>query len=296
VSEAVFPSLRGRACIVTGAGRGFGRLMALGLVRQGALVLGSAARSAAEIAETARLAAQVPGGGRFVPARADVSEPADCERLVQSALGEFGRVEVLINNAARGPREANENFFVARPKFWEAPADAFRRMVDTNLSGQFYMAKAATPHMLARGFGRIVNISTSLPTMVGQGMAVYGACKAALETLSVVWSRDLAGTGVTCNVLLPGGPADTELIPGGVVGTRAKADFRQGKGPRGDEGRVGGILPAEIMVTPALWLAADDSAAYNGRRFVAKDWDPELTPAVAAEGAVQAQFDAPRIM
>lgn len=181
-------------------------------------------------------------------------------------------------------------------RFWEAPPEAFERMVDTNLTGQFLMARAATPQMLHTGFGRIVNISTSLPTMVGQGMAVYGACKAALETLSVVWSRDLSGSGVTCNVLLPGGPADTELIPGDGVGTRAKPDFRQGKGARGDEGRVGGILPAEIMVVPTLWLAADDSAAYNGRRFVAKDWDPDMSPADAAQRAVQPQHDAPRIM
>jgi 3-oxoacyl-[acyl-carrier protein] reductase len=209
---------------------------------------------------------------------------------------EFGGIDVLVNNAARGPREAHDNFFAAKPKIWETPVDAFGRMVDTNLTGQFFMAKAVMPTMLAARFGRIINISTSLPTMVAQGLAVYGACKAALEVMSVVWSRDLVDTGITCNVLLPGGPADTELIPGGQVGTRALAGFRAGKGPRGDEGRVGGILPAEIMVSPTLWLAADDSAAYNGRRFVAKDWDSDLTPAAAAAGAVQAQNDAPRIM
>jgi 3-oxoacyl-[acyl-carrier protein] reductase len=227
---------------------------------------------------------------------ADVTSVADCERLVRTALAQFGSLQVLINNAARGPREADENFFAAKPKFWDAPPEAFARMVDTNLTGQFFMARAAVPSMLTQGLGRIVNISTSLPTMVGQGMAAYGACKAALEVLSVVWARDLAGTGVTCNVLLPGGPSDTELIPGGVVGTRAKPDFRAGKGPRGDEGRIGGILPAEIMVPPTLWLAADESAAYSGRRFVAKDWDPEIPAAAAADAAVQAQHDAPRIM
>lgn len=295
MTEPVFASLENRACIVTGAGRGFGRLMTLGLLRQGARVLGSAGRNAAELAETERLAASV-GSGRFVAAMADVASNADCERLVETAMREFGRVDVLVNNAARGPREAHEDFFAAKPRFWEAPPAAVERMVNTNLTGQFFMARAATPHMLRAGFGRIVNISTSLPTMVGQGMAVYGACKAALETLSVVWSRDLEGTGVTCNVLLPGGPSDTELIPGGGVGTRARPDFRQGKGAPGDEGRVGGILPAEIMVTPTLWLAADDSAAYNGRRFVAKDWDPDLPPASAAQRAVQPQQAAPRIM
>jgi NAD(P)-dependent dehydrogenase (short-subunit alcohol dehydrogenase family) len=296
MSEPQFDSLRGRVCVVTGAGRGFGRLMALALVRQGAKVLGSAARKRAELEETAQLARAVEGAGQFVPRLADVSKPRDCDDLVAATVAQFGRIDVLINNAARGPREANEDFYNAKPRFWETPVDAFARMVDTNLTGQFCMARAAMPHMLQQRFGRIVNISTSLPTMVMQGLAVYGACKAALEVLSVVWARDLANTGITCNVLLPGGPADTALIPGGEIGTRAKQDFRAGKGPRGDEGRVGGILPAEIMVTPTLWLAADDSAAYTGRRFVAKDWDPDLTPEAAAQGAMQAQFDAPRIM
>lgn len=296
MSGPQFQSLRGRVCLVTGAGRGFGRLMALGLAQQGAKVVGSAARSRTELDETARLVKSLGGAGEFFPQMADVSKPLDCAQLVQATIAQFGRIEVLINNAARGPREANEDFFNAKPRFWDTPIDAFTRMVDTNLSGQFFMARAVVPHMLEQRFGRIVNISTSLPTMVAQGLAVYGACKAALEAMSVVWARDLANTGVTCNVLLPGGPADTELIPGGVVGTRAKPDFRAGKGPRGDEGRIGGILPAEIMTLPTLWLAADESASYTGRRFVAKDWDPDLAPDAAALAAVQAQFDAPRIM
>ena len=158
------------------------------------------------------------------------------------------------------------------------------------------MARAATPQFLANKFGRIVNISTSLPTMVMQGLAAYGSTKAGLEVATIVWSRDLADTGVTANVLLPGGPADTALIPGGTVGTRTPADFRQGKGARGDEGRVGGILPAEVMVAPTLWLCADESNACNGRRLVAKDWDPDLDPATAAAGCMQPQNPNPRIM
>jgi len=149
----------------------------------------------------------------------------------------------------------------AKPRFWQAPVAAHRTLVGSNLIGAFQMARAVTPGMVEQSFGRIINISTSLPTMVMQGLAAYGATKAALEVGSVVRARDLEGTGVTVNVLLPGGPSDPALISGGVVGTRAKADFVAGKGPTGDEGRVGGILPAEIMVPPTLWLCADDSAA-----------------------------------
>ncbi len=294
---AAYPSLRGRSVLITGAGRGFGRLMALGLVAQGARVLGTSARAADELAATAADANRTAQhGGRFEPLLADVSVVADCERTVAHAIARFGRIDALINNAARGPIEADPNYFLAKPKFWEADPNAYRTMVETNLIGAFLMARAATPPMVAQGFGRIVNISTSLPTMVMQGLAPYGALKAALETSSVVWARDLEGTGVTVNVLLPGGPADTALIPGGTVGTRAIAGFAAGKGARGDEGRVGGILPAEIMVEPTLWLCADDSSAFTGRRIVAKDWDPDLPPGEAAAGAMQPQHPTPRIM
>lgn len=312
-----YASLSRRNIVVTGAGRGFGRLMSLALVQAGANVLGTTGRSPEELQRTAQLAsgaavgdaaevfsvaagvaARAPGGkaGRFVGLRADVSDYAQCEQTVAHACSEFGRVDALINNAARGAKEANNDFFVAKPKFWEAPPDAWSLMVKTNLIGAFFMARAVMPQLLANNFGRIINISTSLPTMVMQGLAAYGPAKAGLEVASILWARDLQGTKITANVLLPGGPADTALVPGGTVGTRAQAGFRQGKGARGDEGRVGGILPAQIMVAPTLWLCADESQEFNGRRFVAKDWDPDLDPTAAAAGCVQAQSSSPRIM
>ncbi len=295
-----YPSLRGRSVVVTGAGRGFGRLIALALVEQGARVLGTSARAAAELEQTradAELAAARSGaGGEFVALLADVSRAEDCERTVAEATSRFGRVDALVNNAARGPLEAHASYFVDKPKFWEATPEAFRTMVETNLIGAFLMARAAAPGMVSRGFGRIINLSTSRPTMVMQGLAAYGATKAGLEVSSVIWAKDLAGTGVTVNVLLPGGPSDTALIPGGVVGTRAPADFRAGRGATGDEGRVGGILPAEVVVPPALWLCADESGEYTGRRIVGKDWDPELPWAEALARAMAPRQDAPSIM
>ncbi len=295
-----YASLQGRAVIVTGAGRGFGRLIALALVEQGARVLGTSARAGAELLETAAAAAaaiQASGlGGEFAALQADVSRPEDCERTVDEAIRRFGRLDVLVNNAARGPLEADSNYFAAKPRFWNAPPDAYRTMVETNLLGPFFMARAAVPGMVERRFGRVINVSTSRPTMVMQGLAAYGATKAGLEVNSVVWAKDLEGSGVTVNVLLPGGPSDTALIPGGTVGTRAPADFRAGKAATGDEGRIGGILPAEVIVPPALWLCADESGDYSGRRLVAKDWDPELPWRDALARALQPRQSAPSIM
>ena len=296
----LYPSLRGRVVLVTGAGRGFGRLMALALAEQGARVLGTSARNRAELDATAadvEAAAQAAGrGGRFVAALADVSREADCEAVAAVAVREFGRIDALVNNAARGPMEANPDYFAQKPKFWTAAPEAYRRMVETNLVGAFLMARAVVPGMVERGLGRIINVSTSHPTMVMQGLAAYGATKAGLEAATVMWAKDLEGTGVTANVLLPGGPADTALIPGGGVGSRAQPGFRAGQGPTGDEGRIGGILPAEVIVPPTLWLCADDSAAFNGRRIVGKDWDPDVDPEVARAKAMQPQAATPRIM
>lgn len=290
-----YASLRDRIVIVTGAGRGFGRLIAVALAAQGARVVGTAARAEAELRET-EAQVRAAGRGAFLPLLADVANPEDCERVVSAALGAWSRVDALVNNAARGPIEADPDYFRRKPKFWEATPDAYRRMVETNLVGAFQMARAAVRPMLAQGFGRIVNLSTSNPTMVMQGLAAYGATKAGLEAATVMWAKDLAGTGVTANVLLPGGPSDTALIPGGTVGTRSIPGFRAGKGPKGDEGRTGGILPAEIIVPPALWLCADDSSAWNGRRFVAKDWDDDLPPEDAARGASTQPRSAPAVM
>lgn len=299
-ADASYASLQGRSVLVTGAGRGFGRLIALALVERGAHVLGTSARNRSELEQTARdasaAAAAAGRGGRFLASVADVSQYADCERVHAEAVQSFGSVDVLVNNAARGPLEANAEFFTAKPKFWTAAPEAYRRMVETNLVGAFYMARVVVPAMVERGFGRVINLSTSLPTMVAQGLAAYGATKGGLEVATVQWARDLVGTGVTVNVLLPGGPADTALIPGGIIGTRARADFRAGKGPTGDEGRTGGLLPADVIVAPALWLCADESAGCNGRRLVAKDWDPDLPGTEAAARALQPQHETPRIM
>lgn len=296
----LYPSLRGRVVLVTGAGRGFGRLMSLALAEQGAQVLGTSARNRAELDATAAAvnaaAAAAGRGGRFVGALADVSSETECEAVAAQATREFGRIDALVNNAARGPMEANPNYFQEKPKFWSAPADAWRRMIETNLVGVFLMTRAVVPGMLERGLGRIINISTSHPTMVMQGLAAYGAAKAGVEAATVMWAKDLAGTGVTANVLLPGGPADTALVPGGGAGKLAAADYRAGKGPTGDEGRIGGILPAEVIVPPTLWLCADESSAFNGRRIVGKDWDPEVAPELAVAKAMQPQGVAPRIM
>jgi 3-oxoacyl-[acyl-carrier protein] reductase len=253
--------LAGRVAIVTGGGRGLGRAMTLGLARAGAAVVATAAR---EMSEVERVAAEADAG-RVVPVLADVTKEEDCARSVATALDRFGRLDILVNNAGRGMKYVSEDFMTAPTRFWETSADAWRLVIDTNVVGPFLMARAAAPLMLAAKWGRIVNISMNAETMRRRGFSPYGPSKAALESETIIWAQDLAGTGVTVNALLPGGATLTGMIP---------ASFP-------DHLRATLLDPA-IMVPPLLWLASTRSDGVTGRRFIAAEWredDAELAAA-----------------
>ena len=209
-----------RVVIVTGGGRGLGREMALSLAASGARVVITAARSPKELDQVAREAGEIAGNGRCLPVAADVTNPADCERTLAEALREFGPVYGLINNAGRGMRLISETFNVEPTRFWEADGDAWRSIMDININGAFHMSRTIAPVLIDQGAGMIVNISTSPVTMTRRGYSPYGPSKAALEACSVAWARDLDGSGVGVNVLLPGGASDAALLPGRGPGRR----------------------------------------------------------------------------
>jgi NAD(P)-dependent dehydrogenase (short-subunit alcohol dehydrogenase family) len=147
--------------------------------------------------------------------------------------------------------------FVADPlPFWEADPEKWWTMVAVNLRGPFYLSRAAAPHMIARKWGRIVNITTSFSTMIRAGNMPYGQTKAALEAGSASWAGDLAGTGVTVNVLIPGGAADTGMIPMEAMPDRTK------------------LVPPQAMAAPIRFLASSVSDGVTGKRFVAQHFDP----------------------
>ena len=266
----MYPSLRGRAVIVTGGGRGLGREMALALAEAGALVAITAA-SAKGAAELQNVCRQGQGlAGRLLALTADVRDYRDCRRVVETTLGEFGALHCLVNNAGRGMRLISETFTTEPSRFWQADPDAWREIVDVNLNGAFNMTRAATPHLLKQALGKIVNVSTSVQTMTRRGYSPYGPSKAALEACSQVWAQDLQNTGVSVNVLLPGGATATELLPAGA-----------------SSGADGLLLAPHIMRAPALWLCADESNGLSGKRFIARLWDENLPPDEAAARAGQ---------
>ncbi|WP_208775953.1 SDR family NAD(P)-dependent oxidoreductase [Roseomonas marmotae] len=272
--------LQDRVAIVTGGGRGLGRAMAEALLAAGGRVVVTGARSGAELEAMAAWADATHGPDRLLALTADVTRPADCARVVAAALERFGALHAVINNAGRGMRLVSERFTTDPVPFWTVPPETWALIMDINLNGAFNMAAAAMPHLLAQRDGRIVNISTSDQTMVRRGYAPYGPSKAGLEAASRCWAQDVEGTGVTVNVLLPGGAANTELLPAGP--SRRGAD--------------GNLLDPAIMGPPAVWLTSAESAAVNGRRFIARLWDSDLPLAEASTGARSAPVAKPSIM
>jgi NAD(P)-dependent dehydrogenase (short-subunit alcohol dehydrogenase family) len=254
----------GKVAIVTGAGRGLGRAMALGLARVGASVFALAARERAEIDA---VAAQNP---RVVPLVADVTRAEDCARAVDAALQKFGRLDILVNNAGRGMKYVSQDFMTEPTRFWEVAPETWRLVIDTNVNGPFLMARAAAPAMRKAGWGRIVNVSMGHETMKRPGFSPYGPSKAALESETIIWAQDLAGSGVTVNALLPGGATLTGMIPDAFPAhLRAQ------------------LLDPEVMVPPLLWLASERSDGVTGMRFAASQWRGDLPEAEAALAARQ---------
>jgi NAD(P)-dependent dehydrogenase (short-subunit alcohol dehydrogenase family) len=180
-------SLGGRVVLVTGGSRGLGREMALALAAAGAKV---AITGSAPTDALARTCADL--GGDALAIAADVTDAAAARNAVDRTIAAFGRLDVLVNNAGLGMRAISETFNTVPTKFWEAPTNAWRAIVDTNVNGPFVMARAVVPQMLAQKFGKIINISTSDQTMVRRGYAPYGPSKAFLEAASRGCERSAA--------------------------------------------------------------------------------------------------------
>lgn len=240
--------LKDKVAIVTGGGRGIGKAIAEAFAREGAKVIVTSARQRNEIEQVASHI-----GGTAV--LADVSKNDEVQKLINAVAADFGGIDILVNNAARGMKFVNENFMTEPKPFWEADPGIWQMVIDTNISGVFLMSRAVIPYMRRRKFGRIINISVTHETMKRKGFSPYGPSKAALESMSTIWAQELEGTGITLNVLLPGGATNTGMIP---------ETFPEDK-------RKGLIDPA-LMGPPAVYLASDEAGEINGRRIVATEW------------------------
>jgi len=253
-----------RVAIVTGAASGIGRAMTLGLLSGGIDVAG-VDKEPVWLDELKAAASGRSFSGALQTIRADLTDPASFETIVSTVLGASGRIDVLINNAGIGQDSIRADRRRSPIRFWEITPEQWSRFVAVNATAPLMMARAVVPHMLRAKRGRIVTVTTSLGTMLREGYILYGASKAAAEAATAIMSADLAGTGVTANVLVPGGMTDTRIIADGAVADRSR------------------LLRPEIMAPPLLWLISDEAAQVTGRRYLAVHWDTSLPPAEAAE-------------
>lgn len=252
-----------KTAIVTGAASGIGRAMAMGLVGDGYDVI-AVDRNVDLLGTMPAEAAGKPG--TVTPLQADLSQSASFDMIANAALAKNGRIDVLVNVAGIGQASVRDSYGNNPIRFWEITPEHWQRFLAVNATAVIMMARAVVPHMIKAGQGRIITVTTSLGTMVRDGYLLYGASKAAAESAMAVLAADLQGTGVTSNVLVPGGVTDTPL-----VGTH-----------RGDRTKM---LQPRIMVPPLLWLVSEEAKAVNARRFVAADWNANLPGAEAAEKA-----------
>ena len=196
-------SAAGKVALVTGGARGIGAAIAEGLLAIGAKVA-MLDRDDAALDACTLDALKIQG---------DVSREDDCVAAVDATCEAHGRLDILVNNAGIGMGLIREDHFTRPIRLDEIAPEHWRRIFEVNCMGSYLMARAALPAMQAQGWGRMINVTTSFFTMLNEGFAPYGPAKAALEAASAIWAKEFRDSGVTVNVLVPGGPTDTRMVP-----------------------------------------------------------------------------------
>jgi NAD(P)-dependent dehydrogenase (short-subunit alcohol dehydrogenase family) len=255
-----------RVAIVTGAAGGIGRAMVRGLLTAGIRVAG-VDRDREPLEMLATSARQQGNAAELLTITADLTDDAALDAITKATRGKFGRIDILVNNAGIGPGAIRPDSWQRPLKFWEITPDQWRRFVAVHTTAPLALTNAVVPEMMRQSWGRIVNVTTSLGTMLNAGSPTYGPSKAALEALSAIMAKDLDGTGITVNVLVPGGMTNTPMISD-------EAGFDRTE-----------LIQPEVMVPPLLWLVSDAAGKVTGRRFLGVHWEPALPPEQAAERA-----------
>lgn len=245
-----------RKAVVTGAGRGLGRAMALGLLNAGHSVLIVDQRKEA-VQDTLDIARNSGQGDRAFGLALDLTEKDAVSKVLAAADNDLGGIEILVNNAGIGPDALGKNYLNDPPKFEEVPDDLVRLFFNVNGVAPLLLAMHATRRMRRAGWGRIVNVTTSNDSMMRPGFVPYGGSKASLEAHSAAMAQELEGSGITVNVIVPGGAADTAMVPNDMGFDRST------------------LVQPEAMVPPLLWFVGEGPGSPNGKRVVAATWTPE---------------------
>jgi NAD(P)-dependent dehydrogenase (short-subunit alcohol dehydrogenase family) len=232
--------LEGKVALITGASQGLGRALALAFAREGASIVINS-RSEESIRPVAREAEAL--GAEVVALAADVSRNTDAERLVDTAVERFGRVNVLINNAGvLGPRVTIEEY----------PENEWRRVIDANLTGPFLVTRAAIPRMPEGA--SIINVVSGVSVEGRAGWGAYSVSKFGVEGLTQILAAELEERAIRANAVDPGG---------------MRTEMRAAAYP--EEDPMTRVTPEE-NTDVFLYLASDESRGVTGQRFKAQEF------------------------
>lgn len=245
--------LTGRTALVTGAGRGIGREVALALARAGARVAATA-RSANEIEAVAAIVRD--NGGSAMPVAMDVSDPKSVAEGFARVRDELGPIDILVNNAGIGRSSL----------LWKTTDEIWRTTIETNLSGTFYCMREALGPMVERGWGRVVNVASVAGKIGGPYISAYVASKHAVLGLTKSAALEVAKHGVTVNALCPG-YVDTPMTDATVQTIMEKTGKSESDARRALEGMSpqGRLVTSEEVAYAVLALMADDARGINGQ-------------------------------
>jgi NAD(P)-dependent dehydrogenase (short-subunit alcohol dehydrogenase family) len=237
-------NLEGKVAVITGAGRGLGRAMALRLARSGASIV-AAARTLSQLEETAAEVQKLERRCLILPTDVAVSEQVNA--MVAAAVDEFGRVDVLINNAGGGEDQLGKPLHQITDAEW-------RRGIDVNLSSQFYCARAVIPHMVAQRRGKIINIASGYGLRGERHNYMYACAKGGVIQLTRSLALTYAEHNIQTNCIVPG------IFP---HNERLMKFFKGGKFiPIGRVGYDDDLGPL------ALFLSSDASDHINGELII----------------------------
>ncbi len=248
--------LQGQVAIVTGASRGIGAAAAEQIAMRGGAVV-AVARSGEQVEAVAeRLRSS---GARAIGVPADVADPEQIEEVVESAIDQFGRVDILVNNAA-----------VIWPfeELAETDPDEWAYSLNINLLGPFYLTHNVLPLMLEQQYGRIISISSGMAVRPVVGASAYCTAKAGLDMLTRVVAAEIEGTGVTANILYPG-MVNTDMQED--LRSVDTSETRMDTTAWHEAYEAGRLLEPAFVGRAITWLAGPWSRNHNGVIFNVSD-------------------------
>jgi len=236
--------LSGRKAVITGGARGIGLAIAERMLASGAGVSLWDLDAPALDAAAKRLAGQ----GEIHTTTADITDEASIVAATHAVIGAFGHIDILVNNAGiTGPNL----------KTWDYPPAEWRKVIEVDLTGVFLTSHAIVPHMLARKYGRIVNIASIAGKEGNPNASAYSTAKAGVIGLTKSLGKELAGTGITCNCVTPAA-VETDIFK---QMSKEHIDYMLSKIPMSRFGKV------EEVASLVAWLASEDCSFSTGAVF-----------------------------